>query len=316
MKGLKNWGSSRIIRQYGDYMYLLCGTKTKVKRIQDGVQLDDLCECKMPCSIAFDRVGSYVAISDGKYGRIVVYKQGMPHEAVAVIKLPCKKEKYIGLEYDEVHSCFLAGVEDSLYRFTVSEATAKLIFKNNGSIFWGFSKSKAGIIAFLSGNVYERDAIVIQCYNEYYIRAIKCTNNEQFVSARHRIHYCDDGTVLFISSDQRNKVLKVYNMKFNDDTETIELMGEIQCDFVNITNCSISPNKSFFIIMGFEAWTDIRNCELKMNLYDLKNDFKLLFSEKQKKYETAHFYADSMSVYVSGSYSSVVPIESYVGNKW
>ena len=52
-----------------------------------------------------------------------------------------------------------------------------------------------------------------------------------------------------------------------------------------------------------------------MNLYDLKNDFKLLFSEKQKKYETAHFYADSMSVYVSGSYSSVVPIESYVGNK-
>lgn len=316
MKGLKNWGSSRTIRQYGDYMYLLCGTKTKVKRIQDGVQLDDLCECKMPCSIAFDRVGSYVAISDGKYGRIVVYKQGMPHEAVAVIKLPCKKEKYIGLEYDEVHSCFLAGVEDSLYRFTVSEATAKLIFKNNGSIFCGFSKSEAGILAFMSGESLKRDVIIIQ-YNGDCCSAhtISCPDNESISYAGSCVCYCDDGTVLFISSDQRNKVLKVYNMKFNDDTETIELMGEIQCDFVNITNCSISPNKSFFIIMGFEAWTDIRNCELKMNLYDLKNDFKLLFSEKQKKYETAHFYADSMSVYVSGSYSSVVPIESYVGNK-
>ena len=315
MKGVKNLGSSRVIRQCGDYVYLLCGTKTKVKRIQNGELIDDLRECKMPCDIAYDKAGGYVAISDGKYGRVFIYKQGMPHEPVARIKLPCKKEKYIGLAYDDLHCCFLAGVEDSLYCFTTEETSVRLLFKNEGSIFWGFSQSKAGLIAFLCGENYNRDAIVVQCYNEYNIRAIKCADSERFVTARHRIHYCDDGTMMLVASNRAGDVLKVYNVRFEDEKEITQLVSEIQCNFISITNCSISPNKSFLVVMGLENRGDVRKCELKTDLYDLRGDGKLLFSEKQTKYETAYFYGDSMNICVAGSFSAIVPIEACIKNE-
>lgn len=310
MKGVKNWGSSWVIRQYGDYVYRLRGTKTNVTRLQSRERLDDLCECKTPCGIAFDKERGCVAISDGKYGRVVLYKQGNPHEVLAIIKLPCEKERYIGLEYDDQNACFLAGVGDSVYRFTSTGMSAGLVFKNDGSIFWGFSKSAAGVIAFLSGEDYERDAIIIDFRGGPHPRLIKCPHNEKFVMARHPVHYCDDGTLMVVAWDNVFSVLKLYHIRLDGGREIIQSMAQIPCNYSKLTNCSISPNKLFCIVMTHEILKDRIACMYELKIYRIK-DGKLLFSERQMKYERAHFYVDSKNVYVSGSFSSILPIETF-----